>query len=115
MNFSADQNLFSFKLGGTDAFGLAHEKQTFVDGDQTITTYKFGFLKITNVFKKYGNYGAVEWVNYFEISKEENRSGANLFISIHCNGATSPQAHGVEVLYCEGSQKSQPSQYGVYQ
>lgn len=52
MNFSADQNLFSFKLGGTDAFGLAHEKQTFVDGDQTITTYKFGFLKITNVFKK---------------------------------------------------------------
>lgn len=42
---------------------------------------------------------------YFEISKEENRSGANLFISIHCNGATSPQAHGVEVLYCEGSQK----------
>ena len=54
MNFSADQNLFSFKLGGTDAFGLAHEKQTFVDGNQTITTYKFGFLKITNVFKKYG-------------------------------------------------------------
>ena len=41
-------------------------------------------------------------VQYFQ---EENRSGANLFISIHCNGATSPQAHGVEVLYCEGSQK----------
>lgn len=72
MNFSADQNLFSFKLGGTDAFGLAHEKQTFVNGDQTITTYKFGFLKITNVFKKYGNYGAVEWVNYFENEGEKD-------------------------------------------
>ena len=72
MNFSADQNLISFKLGGTDAFGLAHEKQTFVNGDQTITTYKFGFLKITNVFKKYGNYGAVEWVNYFENEGEED-------------------------------------------
>ncbi len=42
---------------------------------------------------------------YFEISKEENASGANLFISIHCNGATNPDAHGVEVLYCAGSTK----------
>lgn len=43
--------------------------------------------------------------DYFEISKEENASNAALFISIHCNGAVSPDAHGVEVLYCNGSTK----------
>ena len=37
--------------------------------------------------------------SYFEISKEENSSGATLFISIHCNSATSSSAKGVEVLY----------------
>ena len=44
---------------------------------------------------------------YFEISKEENKSGATLFISIHCNGVSDPAAHGIEVLYCEGSQKGE--------
>ena len=44
---------------------------------------------------------------YFEISKEENKSGATLFISIHCNGVSDPTAHGIEVLYCEGSQKGE--------
>ena len=44
---------------------------------------------------------------YFEISKEENKSGATLFISIHCNGVSDPAAQGIEVLYCEGSQKGE--------
>lgn len=43
--------------------------------------------------------------SYFEISKVENKSKATLFISIHCNAATSPQANGVEVLFQEQSQK----------
>lgn len=43
--------------------------------------------------------------SYFEISKEENKSAATLFISIHCNGVTDPKAHGIETLYCEGSSK----------
>ena len=43
--------------------------------------------------------------SYFEISKEENKSAATLFISIHCNGVTDPKAHGIETLYCEGSEK----------
>lgn len=43
--------------------------------------------------------------SYLEISKQENKSGATCFISIHCNAAISPQAHGVEVLYCNGSMK----------
>lgn len=37
--------------------------------------------------------------DYFEVSKEENASGANLFISIHCNSATNSTANGIEVLY----------------
>lgn len=36
---------------------------------------------------------------YFEISKEENKSGATLFISVHCNSCANDTAHGVEVLY----------------
>ena len=43
--------------------------------------------------------------HYFEISKEENKSNATLFISIHCNGAISTAAHGVETLYYDGSKK----------
>lgn len=43
---------------------------------------------------------------YFEISKEENKSGATLFISVHCNSATSPNAKGVEVLYRTDSGKT---------
>lgn len=43
--------------------------------------------------------------SYYEISKEENKSGATFFISIHCNGAADPKAHGIETLYCEGSTK----------
>lgn len=42
---------------------------------------------------------------YFEISKEENKSGATCFISIHCNSSTNLNAHGCEVLYCTGSAK----------
>lgn len=43
--------------------------------------------------------------HYYEISKEENRSGATLFISIHCNGVENKEAHGIETLYCENSDK----------
>jgi len=42
---------------------------------------------------------------YFEISKKENSSGATCFISIHCNAAANPSAHGVETLYCSTSTK----------
>ena len=42
--------------------------------------------------------------SYFEISKEENKSGATCFISVHCN-ALNEKSKGVEVLYCKGSSK----------
>ena len=41
----------------------------------------------------------------FEVSKAENKSGATFFMSIHCNSHANPNAHGVEVWYCEGSDK----------
>lgn len=43
--------------------------------------------------------------SYLEISKEENKSGATCFISVHCNAAVNQTAKGVEVLYCTGSTK----------
>jgi N-acetylmuramoyl-L-alanine amidase len=41
----------------------------------------------------------------YEVSKVENKSGATLFISIHCNSHTNENAHGVETWYCNGSTK----------
>jgi len=38
--------------------------------------------------------------------KMANERGADLFISLHCNSATSPLAEGVEVWYCRGSERS---------
>lgn len=35
----------------------------------------------------------------YEVSKEENKSGATLFISIHCNSFSNSTANGTEVLY----------------
>ena len=43
----------------------------------------------------------------YEVSKVENKSGATLFISIHCNSFTKPEAHGVETWFCNGSKKGE--------
>ncbi len=37
--------------------------------------------------------------SYLEITKEENKSGVDLFISVHCNSFSVDSAHGVETLY----------------
>lgn len=46
-----------------------------------------------------------EQKSYFEITKEENKSGADLFISVHCNSFSVDSAHGVESLYYPTSTK----------
>lgn len=38
-------------------------------------------------------------------SEIANRSGADLFVSIHCNGAADPGANGTETYYYEGSSR----------
>lgn len=43
--------------------------------------------------------------HYTEVSREENKSGATLFISMHCNAAANSTAHGTEVLYYPTSSK----------
>lgn len=44
--------------------------------------------------------------NYLtEVSKKENKSGATLFISIHCNSFSNPKSHGIETLFYKGSAK----------
>lgn len=35
----------------------------------------------------------------YEISKAENKSKADIFISIHCNASVNPKANGIETLY----------------
>jgi N-acetylmuramoyl-L-alanine amidase len=41
-----------------------------------------------------------------EICDLSNAWGSDLFVSIHCNGATNPQAHGTETWAYDGSGKS---------
>lgn len=43
--------------------------------------------------------------SFTDVSKAENTSNSDLFISIHCNSATSNSANGVEVLYYPTSTK----------
>lgn len=43
--------------------------------------------------------------SYFEISKEENKSKSDLFISVHCNSCANSTANGVECLYYPTSSK----------
>lgn len=38
-----------------------------------------------------------------DICAEANQFGADIFVSIHCNAAENPAAHGTETYYCEGS------------
>lgn len=40
-----------------------------------------------------------EQKTYFEISAQENKSGADLFVSVHCNSFATQTAKGIETLY----------------
>lgn len=41
----------------------------------------------------------------YEVSKESNNYGADIFISIHCNASADPNANGTETLYYKNSAK----------
>lgn len=46
-----------------------------------------------------------EQKSFTEVSKEENKSGADIFISVHCNSFLNEMANGVETLYYPMSAK----------
>ncbi len=46
-----------------------------------------------------------EQKTYFEVTQQENKSGAELFVSVHCNSFSNSAAHGVETLYYPTSVK----------
>lgn len=41
----------------------------------------------------------------YEVSRESNKYGADIFISIHCNSSVDKTAYGTECWYYEGSKK----------
>lgn len=67
MDFLKNNARLSFLYGGEDAFSQKFSKQIEEKGNEIVTTYLFedGF-KVTNVAKKYPEFDAYEWVNYFE-------------------------------------------------
>ena len=72
MTFYSNEQLFSFKLDGVDSKELNCEISATVDGNTTTTVYDYdGGLRITNIFKKYDDFGAYEWVNYYENTSNE--------------------------------------------
>ena len=48
--------------------------------------------------------GNFQCSNLYEIADKANESGADVFVSIHCNAA-SPAALGTETFYCDGSSR----------
>lgn len=67
MNFLKNNKRFSFKLGEKNAWELEFKTESKCSENELITVYTFkDGLKITNIAKKYNEFGAYEWVNYFE-------------------------------------------------
>ena len=67
MEYLKNNKRFSFKLDGVDAWQLRYDVKCVEEGDTLVSEYLFdGGLKITNVAKKYNDFGAYEWVNYIE-------------------------------------------------
>ena len=72
MYFFDNESLFSFKLNGIDSKDLNCKISSTVDNNVTTTVYDYdGGLRITNIFKKYDDFGAYEWVNYYENASNE--------------------------------------------
>ncbi len=46
--------------------------------------------------------GSMQSDELVDVVDAANASGADVFISVHCNAAESPEAEGTETLYCEG-------------
>ncbi len=64
---------FSFLYGEKPASEWEYTKEEQEDTDGLTTVYRFPFgLTVTNIAKKYADFGAYEWVSYFENTGSEN-------------------------------------------
>ena len=67
MKLFENQKRFSFLLDGKDGFSFPHTVRVKTQDNITETVYDFECgLRITNIAKKYDDFGGYEWVNYFE-------------------------------------------------
>ena len=67
MDFLKDQHKFSFLYGGNHFWNCAMDVKIITDGDCLTSEYTLSDgLHVTNIARKYGKYGAYEWVNWFE-------------------------------------------------
>lgn len=75
MNCIENSRKFSFKLNGESVWDTDFETEVSEEGNTLTTVYRFTKeLTVTNILKKYGEYGAYEWVNYFENTSDMSSS-----------------------------------------
>jgi len=73
MEFLKNNRRISFLYGGKPAFEQPYQKKESVCDNTVTTVYHFqGGLTLTNVAKKYDDFGAYEWVNHWENTGNEN-------------------------------------------
>lgn len=71
MNFLKNNKRFSFRIGTNDAWETPYQTKVTKKGDTLTTVYLFeNGLKVTNMAKKYEEFGAYEWCNHIENTSE---------------------------------------------
>lgn len=72
MNFLKEYKRFSFKIGEKNAWETRYCADVTECDNKITTVYLFeNGLKVTNIEKKYPEYDAYEWVNYFENTSDK--------------------------------------------
>lgn len=72
MEFLKSNKRFSFKIDNKNAWETNYEKEEFENGCELTTVYNFeSGIKITNIAKKYDDFGGYEWVNYIENTSDK--------------------------------------------
>ena len=85
MDFLKNQKRFSFKIADKTAWELPHTLTLEENGNELTTVYSFeGGIKVTNVAKKYPEFGAYEWVNYIENTAGENSEIISELLDCDC-------------------------------
>ncbi len=73
MQFLKSAPRFSFLYNGKPATEGAYTKKETANENELTTVYSFeNGLTVTNIAKKYADFGAYEWISYFENTGKEN-------------------------------------------